>query len=174
MTTILSTDGAIVEDARTQARRRFQQKRCLVCGARQLHNQATSFFCSLHITTHRYCSTCETLRTTEEHGKDSRCKACARVRGLAAYHADPERHLYRLKLAQLAKRSETRGDQIFAGIRRRIALATFVANTPHWSWMRRGRFLGVDETNLAERYRQQTRGNVRDADAAERERKKQR
>jgi hypothetical protein len=156
------------EDLRTTWRRRLQQRRCLVCGARNLVNQATSYFCPRHIRTHRYCSTCETLRTAEAHGRDSRCRECANSRATAAYHADPDRTQYRLKLAQMARRSRNRADEIFDGMRRRIALAALVASTPGMSWEARGRLLGCDATNLAERYRLQCRGAFRGPDAGDR------
>jgi hypothetical protein len=163
---------AIAEDPRAQARRRIQHKRCLVCGARQLaggHN--TSYFCARHITTHRWCPLCEWLRTAEEHGKDSRCRGCSARKALAQYHADPGRTLYRLKLRQLARRQSNRCDEIFSAIRRRIALAAFVAATPGWTWAQRAQTLGMNVTHIAQTYRNQCAGRVRDPDAAERERR---
>lgn len=161
---------ALEEDPRTRVRRRFQQRRCLVCGSRQLANRNQSYFCAIHLTTHRYCSACETLRTAAEHGKDSRCRACAAARALAGYHADPDRCLCRLALKRIAQRQRSRGDQIFESVRRRIALAELVAATPGMSWERRGRLVGADPTYLAETYRKQIRGDVRDPDAIDRAR----
>lgn len=162
----------VAEDPRAQARRRLQQRRCLVCGSRDLSGgHKTSYFCALHIRTHRYCSTCETLRTAEDHGRDSRCRSCSSARALAQYRADPERTLYRLRLKQLARRRQSRVDEIFEAMRRRIALAAFVAATPGWSWPRRARLLGVNANHIAEMYRKQCAGRIRDADAAERERR---
>lgn len=93
------------EDARTQARRRLQQQRCLVCGARQL--SGSSYFCTLHIRAYRFCSICETLRATADHGKDSRCKACAAGKALAYYHANADATIYRIRLRQIATRTAT-------------------------------------------------------------------
>lgn len=162
---------AIAEDARTQARRRLQQRRCLVCGARQLANHNQSYFCVRHIATHRWCPLCETLRTADEHGRDSRCRECSAQRALAQYYADPDRTLYRLRLRQLARRQQSRADEIFEGVRRRIALASFVAATPGWTWIRRAETLGMNVKHISESYRKQCEGRVRDADAAERERR---
>jgi len=158
------------EDARTTWKRRLQQRRCLVCGARDLVNRQTSYFCQAHIADWRYCSTCETLRTAQEHGRDSRCKGCANVRGTAAYYADKDRTLYRRRLTELAKRRHTRSDQLFEAIRRRIALAELVKNTPGMSWAQRGRLVSADPTHLAESYRKQCRGDTRDADNIDRSR----
>lgn len=151
------------EDIRTQTRRRLQQRRCLLCGARQLVT-STSYFCALHISTYRFCSLCETLRTTAEHGSDSRCKGCVSYRALAAYYADPDRTLYRMRLKQMARRANTRGDQIFASVRRRIWLADLVAATPGMSWPKRAALVGSDPTWLADAYRKQISGDVRDPD----------
>lgn len=162
----------ITEDPRAQARRRIQAKRCLVCGARQLaggHN--TSYFCARHIITHRWCPLCEVLRTAEEHGRDSRCRGCSNTRATAAYHADPDRALYRLRLKQLAQRQCNRADEIFACMRKRIFLAAFVRATPGWTWPRRAAWLGMNATHIAQAYRNQCAGRVRDPDAAERERR---
>lgn len=152
------------EDIRAQTRRRIQQRRCLVCGARQLVNHSTSYYCALHITTHRFCPLCETLRTAEEHGKDERCRTCSAGRALAAYYADPDRTLYRMRLKQMARRAATRGDQIFASVRRRIWLAELVAATPGLSWPKRAAIVGGDPTWLADAYRKQVSGKVRDPD----------
>lgn len=166
------TAPAFTEDPRAQWRRRLQQKRCLVCGARGLVNNNQSYFCAAHIATHRYCSTCETLRTIEAHGKDSRCKACANERAIAAYYADPDRALYRIRLKQLAMRERNRCDEIFERMRWRIALAAFVRATPGWTWQQRADVLGIQRNHLADTYRRQCRGLCRDADAAERERRR--
>lgn len=155
------------EDPRTAWRRRLQQRRCLVCGARDLIH-ATSYFCAAHIATHRYCSTCETLRPLDAHGRDSRCKACARARALTAYHQDSDRCLYRIRLRELRTRQYSRADQLFIAIRRRIALADLVAATPGWSWRRRAEAVGWNRAALADAYRRQTRGLVRDADMPDR------
>lgn len=170
--TYLATAEPAIEPERTKWRRRLQQRRCLVCGAADLHNQKSSYFCSLHIGAYRYCSTCETLRTTTDHGKDSRCKGCASAKALAQYRADPDRCIYRLRLQSLSKRERSRGEQIFDGIRRRIALAELVRNTPGMSWEARGRIVQADPTYLAEAYRKQCRGQVRDADAIDRTRRR--
>lgn len=170
MTTAILTDAPITEDPRTQVRRRLQQKRCLACGAAQLVNHATSYFCAAHIDTHRYCSTCEVLRTTEAHGKDSRCKTCARSRALACYYEDPDRNIYRIRLKQIASRSCTRADQIFSGMRRRILLAACVRATPGLSWNKRAAIIGGHGSNLAAIYRAQCAGLVRDVDSTDRAR----
>lgn len=174
MTYALHTQDApaLVEDARTQARRRIQHKRCLVCGARRLVNQQTSYFCPLHIGAYRYCAVCETLRTAQDHGKDSRCRGCSATRALAQYHADPDRMLYRLRLKQLARRQHSRSDEIFIALRRRIALAALVAATPGATWVARARLVNMDATHLAEAYRKQCAGRVRDADASEQEQRR--
>lgn len=162
---------AVVEDARTQARRRIQSKRCLVCGARQLANHNVSYFCPRHLATHRWCRVCEVLRTAEEHGKDDRCRGCANERATAAYYADPDRALYRVRLRQLARRQCNRADEIFAVMRKRIFLAALVAATPGWTWARRAQTLGMNTNHIAQSYRKQCAGRVRDPDAAERERR---
>lgn len=174
MTYQLHTQDAppVAEDPRAQARRRLQQKRCLVCGARQLANHNISYFCPRHLSTHRWCPLCETLRTAEEHGRDSRCRGCANARAVAAYYADPDRTLYRLRLRQLARRRQSRADEIFSALRRRIALASFVAVTPGWTWARRAQVLGMNTNHIAQSYRNQCAGRVRDPDAAERERRR--
>jgi hypothetical protein len=160
---LLTADAApLAEDPRTQWRRRLQQRRCLVCGARKLANHNQSYFCLVHIATHRYCSTCETLRTIQEHGKDSRCKACSTARALATNRADPDRNLYRLALKRLAVRRETRGDAIFSNLRRRIALAELVARTPGWTWARRARAVVMDAQHLSTMYRRQCTGQCLD------------
>lgn len=162
----------IAEDARTQARRRIQQKRCLVCGARRLANQNVSYFCPTHLATHRWCPVCEVLRPTEEHGKDDRCRGCSNTRATQAYYADPDRTLYRLRLKQIARRRQNRADEIFDAARKRIALAAFVAATPGWTWAQRAAALGMNVTYIADMYRKQCRGLVRDADAADREKRR--
>ena len=156
------------EAPRVMWRRRLQQRRCLVCGSRALANHLTSYFCERHISTHKYCSICETLRETDAHGRDSRCKGCASTKALAAYHADPDRCIYRIRLRGIAKRTHTRGDQIFAGIRRRIALADLVLSTPGMSWPRRAAIVGLNHTQLAASYREQVSGLNLDPDAADR------
>lgn len=174
MTYQLHTQDAppIAEDPRAQGRRRIQHKRCLVCGARELAGQKTSYFCRRHIATHRWCPQCETLRTAEEHGRDGRCRGCSAERALAQYHADPDRTLYRLRLRQLAQRRQNRADEIFAVMRKRIALAAFVAATPGWTWAQRAAALQMDANHLADSYRKQCAGRVRDADAADREKRR--
>lgn len=162
----------IEEADRTKWRRRLQQRRCLVCGARKLVNRQTSYFCIHCKPNWRYCSTCETLRTVSEHGKDSRCKVCSGARALAQYHADPDRCIYRQRLRALSLRGRSRSEQIFDGVRRRIALAELVRQTPGMSWERRGTLSGADPSYLAEAYRKQVRGNVRDADAIDQARRK--
>lgn len=150
------TADPIVEAPRAMWRRRLQQKKCLVCGSRDLHNRATSYFCTRHLASHRYCSTCETLRSAEEHGRDSRCKACAGARALATYYADPDRTRYRIRLRQIARRRHSRHDMVFIALRKQIALAAFVAATPGWSWVRRAAYLGVNKTELSADYRRQS------------------
>lgn len=171
MTYPILTDAPITEDPRTQLRRRLQQRRCLVCGVRQLAGNAHSYFCAAHLITHRFCPMCEGLRTAAEHGKDTRCLECNRRRGLAGYYADRDRTLYRLRLKQIARRQTTRVDQIFVQMRKRIALAEFVRATPGWSWPMRARHYGVWSSTLATAYREQCAGRVLDVDASERSRK---
>lgn len=151
------------EDNRTRWRRRLQQRRCIACGARDILPYG-AYFCAIHQQSHRYCSTCETLREVAAHGKDSRCKSCAAQRALARYHAYPDANLYRLRLKELSKRSKTRADQIFDGIRRRIALATFVRQTPGLTWKQRGEIAGVNPKQLEASYYKQIRDDLKDAD----------
>lgn len=157
MSALIAWPEAETEDPRAQIKRRYQQRRCLVCGARRTKNQRTSYFCDRHWPDWRYCSSCATLRTASEHGKDSRCRACANAKSTAQYHADPDRCRYRLRLKALATRRQTRGDLLFAAIRWQITLAAFVRATPTWSWERRGRAVGRDAPHLAESYRRQMR-----------------
>lgn len=157
------------EDSRTQIRRRLQQRRCLQCGARSLSPYG-SYFCRAHIRTHRFCSLCETLRPTEEHGKDSRCKACAAARALECYYANTDRNVYRIRLKQIANRTTTRGDQILEAVRRRIWLAELVRQTPGMSWPKRAAMVGMNATQLAQSYRWQCSGQLRDVDASDRAR----
>lgn len=165
--TYLATADVEIESDRAKWRRRLQQRRCLACGAADLVNRKTSYFCIHCKPRWRYCSTCETLRLTIDHGKDSRCKGCASAKALAYYHARPDGNLYRLRLKELSRRTHTRGDQIFLGIRRRIALADFVRRTPGLSWPKRAALLGVDRGQLESSYRKQCRLDRRDADAAD-------
>lgn len=163
---VVDSAEPIVEADRTKWRRRLQQKRCLACGARRLA-RGGSYFCVAHKADWRYCSTCETLRATPDHGKDSRCKGCASRKALAYYHARPDANLYRLRLKELSRRNKTRADQIFDGIRRRIALADFVKRTPGLSWRRRAALVGVNPTQLESSYWRQCRDDLRDVDAAD-------
>lgn len=165
----LPIDPAVVleEDDRTKWRRRLQQKRCIACGAADLHNHKSSYFCTRHVRTHRYCSTCETLRPIAQHGKDSRCKGCASRKALDYYHARPDANLYRLRLKELSRRKKTRADQIFDGIRRRIALADFVKRTPGMSWRKRAALIGVHHGQLEASYWRQIRNDLQDVDAAD-------
>jgi hypothetical protein len=156
-TTLQDWPEAASEDRYQQVQRRYRQRRCLVCGARRTRNRQTSFFCDRHYDDWRYCSTCRVLRTTDEHGKDSRCRGCANVKATAQYHADPDRCLYRLRLKALARRQQTRADMLLVAVRRQIALAALVRATPGWSWERRGRAVGYNATYLAESYRKQLR-----------------
>lgn len=71
---------------------------------------------------------------------------------------------------EMARRKQTRSDQIFQAVKRRIALADLVRGTPGMSWEKRGRLVGADPTYLAESYRKQCRGAVRDADNIDRAR----
>jgi hypothetical protein len=164
--TYLATAETEVEPDRTRWRRRLQQKRCLACGCKPIA-PGGSYFCIQCKPSWRYCSTCETLRTTAEHGKDSRCKGCASAKALAYYHARPDANLYRLRLKELSKRKKTRADQIFDGIRRRIALADFVRSTPGMSWRRRAALIGVCHGQLESSYWRQCRADLRDVDAAD-------
>jgi hypothetical protein len=163
----LATAERETEDPRTTWKRRLQQQRCLVCGARDLVNRQTSYFCDLHIRAYRFCSLCETLRTAADHGADARCRSCAAGRALAAYHADPDRTIYRIRLRQIAQRRHTRGDQIFIHLRRRIALAELVKATPNWSWPRRAAVFGGYPQQLAYAWRQQNGADLRDVDATD-------
>jgi len=158
------------EDERTTWRRRLQQQRCLVCGARDLVNHQTSYFCAAHIADWRYCGLCETLRPAAEHGADARCRSCANDRALAAYHANPDATIYRIRLRQIARRQHTRGEQIFIHLRRRIALAELVRQTPGWSWPRRAAVFGGYPQQLAYAWRQQQSAQLRDVDAADKAR----
>jgi len=158
------------EDSRTQIRRRLQQQRCLVCGARGLVNHQTSYFCALHIAAYRYCSLCGILRPTEAHGKDSRCKGCAAAKALLYYREHSEKNIYRIRLRQIGRRTSTRGDQILESVRRRIALAELVRQTPGWSWPRRAALVGGCPQQLAHRWRWQQSEQLRDVDAADRAR----
>ena len=162
------------EDERTMWRRRLQQRRCLVCGSRQLVNSATSYFCPQHIGGWRYCSRCETLRTKKEHGNDWRCRRCANTLALAYYYENRERTIYRIRLKQIGERSGTRGDQIFLGIRRRIALADLVARTPGLSWSKRAAIGGGYAKQLATNYRRQLRGPLLDEDSCDQARTRKR
>jgi anaerobic selenocysteine-containing dehydrogenase len=155
-----------------QLRRRYQQKKCLVCGAK---NRATpwALFCASHSATHRYCSLCETVVATPDYGSDrSRCRLCSKRRALDHYYADPDRSKYRIRLRQMAGRQGTRGDQVFANIRRRIALAELVRRTPDMSWTERGRMVGRYGPQLASDYRHQCAGTVRDVDTPDRVKRK--
>ena len=172
MITAPTWEPAMEEAPRQQWMRRIQQRRCLVCGSRQIVNQQTSYFCRSHHPTHRWCPTCATLRPVAAHGKDSRCRGCAAARALAAYYADPDRTIYRLRLRALARRQLTRGDQIFADLRKRIALADLVARTPGWTWRARAQLAGVrDAEHLAHVYRRQCAGLLQDGDACDRRRR---
>lgn len=157
---------AEVEGERARWRRRIQQRRCLVCGSRDLVNQGSSYFCAEHLRTHRWCGLCETLRPLEAHGLDCRCRTCSTARSLAYHRANTERTAYRQRLRDIARRRHTRGEQILVNMRRRIALAAFVAATPGMSWAARGRLLGAAGRTLAEAYRAQCRGRA-DVDAAD-------
>jgi hypothetical protein len=166
------TADPIIESPVAQIRRRYQQKKCLVCGAR---NRASGWalFCAAHITTHRYCAICETVRLAEDYGSDrSRCRACSRTRALAHYYGDPERSMYRMRLRQIHTRAGTRGDQIMDGMRRRIALAALVKATPGMSWPKRGALIGRYGPQLAYNYRMQCQGMQLDADTPDRAKRK--
>jgi hypothetical protein len=164
--TYLATAEVEIESDRTRWRRRLQQKRCLVCGVRKIA-PGGSYFCIQCKPHWRYCSVCETLRDTATHGKDSRCKGCASRRALADYHRDPDRCLYRIRLQELSKRTRTREDQLFASLRRRIALAALVRRTPGMSWPKRAALVGLNATQLAASYRAQVSGDIRDVDASD-------
>jgi hypothetical protein len=164
---VVGWQAAEEEAERARWRRRIQQRRCLVCGSPQLLNRLTSYFCADHFPTHRWCYVCETLRNAESHGRDGggRCRPCAAVRALGQYHAAPDANLYRNRLRGMARRQSTRAEQIFAGMRWRIALAALVAATPGLSWRARGRLIGRSGENMARVYRAQCRGENRDRDA---------
>lgn len=160
-----------IEDPRTQLKRRLQQKRCLVCGSRDI--RGTSYFCVTHIVTHRFCSECETLRPSQPgEPRDRRCRACLAARGLADYRANPDAACYRICLKQMRERKQTRSDQLFDVLRRRIALARLVAATPDLSWRARGRLAGKSYQTLSKQYARQCEGTCRDVDAADRVRNK--
>jgi len=160
----LYTAEYLTEDPRVAVRRRLQQRRCLVCGARNLVNHQTSYFCATHKPDWRFCSACETLRPKVAHGKSWLCNGCASTKATAQYHANPDRCLYRLRLKQLARRTQTRGDQIFEHMRRRIALADLVRATPQLSWPKRAALLGRNANQLACDYRMQCAGRILDMD----------
>lgn len=166
--TYLATAERETEDVTTQVRRRYQQQRCLVCGARD-RASPWSLFCAAHIGDYRHCAVCGTVSTLDVHGRDkSRCKRCSSERALDAYYADPDRCLYRIRLMQMAKRSGTRADQIFESMRRRIALADLVKSTPGWSWARRAAIVGKNAQQLAYNYRTQCAGPRLDVDSPDR------
>jgi hypothetical protein len=159
------------EDTRTQLRRRYQQKKCLICGARDRAGR-TALFCAAHLD-YRYCATCMTVRTSASHGRDkSRCKTCSATRALDHYYRDPDRCLYRMRLIQMAKRSGTRGDQIMDSMRRRIALADLVRQTQGMSWPKRAALIGANACQLAYNYRTQCAGPLPDADTPDRAKRK--
>lgn len=167
---MIATDLEAPEHPRATWRRRLQQKKCLHCGARKLPNPG-SYFCVRCFPDWRYCSLCETLRPSLEHGKDSRCRGCANARATAAYHTHyHDANVYRIRLKQIATRTATRGDQIFAHMRRRIALAELVKRTPGMAWPRRAALFGGCPTQLAYQWRQQRSDRLRDVDAADRAR----
>lgn len=155
------------ETPREQWRRRYQQRRCLACGARELQNRGCSNFCAQHFRSHRWCAACETVRTKAEHGGSRFCRACASAWNRAHYDAHPEASLYYMRLKRMAERTHTREQTIFAEVRRRIALAAFVRATPGLTWRQRGRLVGRHGESMAENYRKQCRGDVRDPDHAE-------
>lgn len=168
------TSAPLTESPRSQVRRRYQQKKCLHCGAR---TRATpwALFCAAHVATHRYCPLCETVQDATSYGSDrSRCQTCSRARALKHYYADPDRSKYRIRLIQMAQRRETRGDQVFANMRRRIALAELVKTTPDMSWVERGALVGRYGPQLASDYRDQCAGRVRDVDVPDRGKRKAR
>lgn len=161
---VVESTEPLTEAARTCWRRRLQQRKCLMCGARDLVNHGTSYFCATHRADWRYCSTCETLRPLAAHGKSWTCNSCANIKATARYHADPEPTLYRLRLQQLAKRTQTREDQIFMQVRKRIVIADLVKRTPGLSWTARGALIGRNAKNLSREYRDQCAGRVFDMD----------
>lgn len=169
---MITTDQPLTESANAQTRRRYQQKKCLVCGAK---NRATpwALFCARHSATHRYCSLCETVTSASDYGADrSRCRLCSRRRAIDAYYADPDRSKYRMRLRQMAVRTGTRSDQVFASVRRRIALASLVKATPGMSWCERGALIGRYGPQLASDNRNQCAGRVRDVDTPDRGKRK--
>lgn len=126
----------------------------------------------------RWCAHCKRGQplTLWASRKATRCRTCTagyharrtsaphRSRQLEAYYANPDRTLYRIKLKQMAMRRESRADQIFSHMRKRIALAEMVKRTPGWSWTMRARRFGSTAQQLAYDYRRQCAGLVRDAD----------
>lgn len=132
----------------------------------------------------RWCAHCRRGQPRAQWAAPAakRCRDCTRgyeqrrdvtaqrARSLACYRADPARAIYRIRLGQIARRRATRGDQIFAGMRKRIALATLVARTPGWSWTMRARRFGGWPAQLATDYRRQCAGLTGDADNADRAR----
>jgi hypothetical protein len=86
------------------------------------------------------------------------------------YEQHRDTYVYAIRLRQLAERRQTRGDLLFLSLRRRIALAELVRQTPGWTWPRRARAFGGNATYLAEQWRQQQRDDRRDVDAVDRAR----
>lgn len=159
MTYPILTDAPITEDPRTQLRRRLQQKRCLVCGARI--TSRANYFCPTHHAAYRFCSACESARPTSEHGRNWRCRPCNQAKALTEYYRNPDRLNYRRTLCDMAGRRETEADQLFRRMRAQIALAAFVAQTPGWTWERRAVVMGGGAANLATRWRRQTGRSAR-------------
>jgi hypothetical protein len=162
---ISAADAPQTEDPRTRARRRIQQRKCLVCGARQLHNNNSAFFCSLHFGAWRWCCICETLRPAAEHGgKPNHCRACHAARVRQEYRANPDAARYAVALKRMATRQNTTEDLIFEHMRRRITLAAIVRATPGWTWAQRARAYSMSAWHMVANYNRQRRGDVRDLD----------
>jgi hypothetical protein len=166
--------------------------RCAVCGCTAHtipHTKSRSSLCDwcadeLVKAGKRWCGHCHLgvplAQWASPHAK--RCQACTREydaqrdrtaqrsRAIAAYHADPDRFIYRMRLKQIASRRCSRADQVFRSMRKRIALARIVSATKGWSWTQRARRFGGYPNQLATDYRRQCAGLVGDVDNADRAR----
>lgn len=166
MTYRLITQDAppVVEDARTQVRRRMQQRRCLVCGARQLHPH--TYFCGAHFGHYGYCRVCEVVRPRAEHGKHLECRGCRSAERMRRHRDDPDAARYRLRLRQIAQRHYSIGEAVLATAARRIALADLVRRTPGMPWAERAALINWPYTWNALRvaYLRQCGGDVKDPD----------
>lgn len=154
----------IVEDARTQVRRRMQQRRCLVCGARQLHPH--TYFCAFHFGHYGYCRVCEVVRPRAEHGNQLECRGCRSADRMRRHEADPDAQRYRLRLRQMRTRLYSMSDLVLTTAARRIALADLVRATPGATWSERAARIEWPYTWRALRvaYLRQCGGDVKDPD----------